>query len=309
MLDKGIRILNFDNSIIAQHKLLSAYLTKVIDFTSLAYSARLFMSSRVRSKISGVLAQEAKNYPCFLGSGDFHHISEVLISRIDQPACLVVFDFHPDWEALPPRFGCGSWVSQALRNKNITKCLLIGSGSQDLSFPALQTANLSALASGRLEIYPYRHKPSRVYLRNVKQNQSVIIQKSFFSNKIIWSQLEKENLADFFLKLIKRLPTDKVYVSIDKDCLRSDYALTNWEEGFLQLEQLLTMLKLIRENLDIIGLDVAGDYSSPQFPYKFKAAISKFDHPKSPSADNCSSNLISFVNEQTNLLLLQEIFS
>ncbi len=309
MLDKGIRVLNFDNSIISQPKLFSRYLADVIDFTGLAHCARLFMSGGVRKKISDTLTQAGKNYPCFLGSGDFHHISEILISRIDQPVCLFVFDFHPDWDILPPRFACGSWINQALKNRNITKCILIGAGSQDLSFPALQAANLSALASGRLEIYPYRHKPSRLYFRHVAQNQSITVQKGIFSNKIIWNQLENEDLAVFFLKLIKRLPAHKVYVSIDKDCLRCDYALTNWEEGFLQLEQLLTMLRLIRENLDIIGLDVAGDYSVPRISGRIKAAISKFDHPKKPSAHNCSSDLISSVNEQVNLLLLGEIFS
>ncbi|MDD5595412.1 MAG: hypothetical protein PHY94_04095 [Candidatus Omnitrophica bacterium] len=308
MLDRGIRVLNFDNSIIAQRKLFSAYPAEIVDFISLAHRARLFMSPGVRKKILSTLASGNKNYPYFLGSGDFHHISEILVSRIDAAACLVVFDFHPDWDILPPRFACGSWVSQALKNKNITKCILIGAGSEDLSFPALQTANLGALASGRLEIYPYRHKPSRVYFRHVAQNRSITIQKGFFSNKIIWSQLEKEDLAAFTLKLIRRLPTGKVYISIDKDCLRGDYALTNWEEGFLQLEQLLTMLRLMRENLDIIGLDITGDYSLPRIPNKIKAAISMIDHPGKPSADNCPGDLISSVNEKVNLSLLEEIF-
>ena len=309
MLDKGIRVLNFDNSIIAQRKLFSTYLAKVIDFRSLAHSARLFMSAAVRKKISDTFEPDGKNYPVFLGSGDFHHISEILISRIDQPASLVVFDFHSDWDTLPPRFACGSWVSQALKNKNINKCIIIGTGPQDLSFPALQTADLNALASGRLEIYPYRHKPSSIYFRHVAENQSITIQKGFFSDKIIWDQLENKDLAAFTLKLIKRLPTRRVYISIDKDCLKSDYALTNWEEGFLQLEQLLTMLRLIRENLDIISLDITGDYSVPRITNKIKAVISRLDHPKEPSIGNCSVDLISSVNEQANLLILQEIFS
>ena len=309
MLDKGLRVLNFDNSILAQRKLISTYLAEIVDLTGLAECARLFMSKNVRKEISAILAPITKNYPSFLGSGDFHHISEILISRIDAHFCLVVFDFHPDWDILPPYFACGSWINQALKNKNIVKCLLIAKGSQDLSFPALETANLGALAGGRLEIYPYRHKPSRVYFRHVARNRSLGIQKNFFSNKIIWDQLENKDLTVFFLELIRHLPTHKVYVSIDKDCLSGDYALTNWEEGFLRLEQLLAMLRLIRENLDIIGLDVTGDYSQPHFPGIIKAAVSKIDHPKKASSDNHSADSVSSINEQTNLLLLQEIFS
>lgn len=309
MLDKRIRVLNFDNSIIAQPKLLSRYPAEIVDFTSLASSARLYLSRALRKKILDFLPAREKKYPAFLGSGDFHHISEILISQIDEPACLIVFDFHPDWDIFPPHFACGSWVSAALKNKNISKCVLIGAGSGDLSSPALQTANLAALADNRLEIYPYRHKPSSVYFRGVAQNRSITVGKGIFSKKIIWRQLEKEDLTAFTLELIKGLPARKVYISIDKDCLKKDFALTNWEEGLLRLDQLLAMLKLLRENLEIIGLDVAGDYSAPVILNKIKSVILRLDHPEKFTAKDCPANLVSSVNEQTNLLILAEVFS
>lgn len=309
MLDKSIRVLNFDNSIIQQPKLLSRYRSEVIDFTGLASSSRFYMSGLARRRIADSLAPQLKKCPTFLGSGDFHHISEIITSRINEPACLVVFDFHPDWDILPPRFGCGSWVSQALKNKNILKVLLLGMGSDDLSAGPLQAGNLVSLRRNRLEIYPYKHKPSRVYFKRVPENHSVTVKKKFFSNKIIWHELEKEDLGEFTLKLIKRLPAQKVYISIDKDCLKKDFALTNWEEGGLRLDQLLIMLKVIKENLDIIGLDVAGDYSAPVIAGRIKKFFFRLDHPKEYSANNCPTDLISSVNEQTNLLILQEIFS
>jgi len=306
MLNKAIRILNFDDSIIQQAGLFRQYQVKVVDFTDLAASARLFMTAGVRKKIASVLVPQERNYPTFLGSGDFHHISEVLTAQIEQPACLVIFDFHPDWDSLPPRFGCGSWVAQAMKNKNITKAVLIGMGSDDLSGFTLQAGSLDALAGGRLEIYPFRHKPSRVYFRPIAKNHSIISERGFFSNRIIWHELERENLTVFTMDLIKRLPTDKVYISIDKDCLKNDFALTNWEEGYLSLGQLLTMIKLMCENLDIIGLDITGDYSRPVISGRLKAAISRLDHPRQVAADNCPRDLILKVNEQTNLRILQE---
>jgi len=308
MLNKAIRILNFDNSIIRQSKLLSRYTAKVLDFTGLASSARLFMPGAVRQRIADFLIPQEKNYPTFLGSGDFHHISEILTSQINEPACLIVFDFHPDWDILPPRFGCGSWVAQALKNKYISKCLLIGMGSNDLSGAALLTGDLGRLAKNRLEIYPYKRKASRVYFRNVAENNSINVKRYFFSSRIIWHELEKENLADFILKLIKRLPARKAYISIDKDCLKSDFSLTNWEQGYLSLVQLLSMLRVMRENLDIIGLDVTGDYSPPEISGRLKAALSRLDHPKKLAVDNCSADLILSVNQQANLEILQEIF-
>ncbi len=309
MLDKRIRVLNFDNSIIAQSNLLSRYPAKIIEFTALASSARLYLSKNLRRGISSLLIPQERNYPTFLGSGDFHHLSEILISQINEPVCLIVFDFHPDWDTLPPRFGCGSWVATALKNKNISKCLLIGPSSDDLSFPALQTANLTALAGNRLEIYPYKHKPSRVYLRRLAQNRSIDVKRGIFSNEITWQELEKKDLTDFTLKLIKNLPTKKAYISIDKDCLKKEFSLTNWEQGLLSLDQLLIMLRLICKDLDIIGLDITGDYSVGVISNRVKAFISRLDHPKEFSAHNCPVDLIRLVNEQANLAILQTVFS
>ncbi|MDD5561530.1 MAG: hypothetical protein PHT50_05315 [Candidatus Omnitrophica bacterium] len=309
MLNKAIRILDFDHSILRQPELLRRYPAKVIDFTRLASSARFFMSGDVRQKIAVSLLPQERSHPTFLGSGDFHHISEILTSQIDEPACLVVFDFHPDWDILPPRFGCGSWVSQALKNKNISKCLLIGLGSGDLSGGALLTGNLGALAEDRLEIYPYRRKPSRVYLRQLPKNISIVAKKGIFSSSIIWNELEREDLSEFTMRLIKRLPFRKAYISIDKDCLTSDSALTNWEEGNLRLDQLLTMLRLMRRHLDIIGLDITGDYSPPEISGGLKTLFYKLDHPRRIVADNCPKDLPHKINERTNLAILQEIFS
>ena len=309
MLTKSIRVLNFDNSIIRQRKLLSRYPATITDLTHLASSARLYMSGAQRREITGALLPHEKSYPTFLGSGDFHHVSEILSSQINEPFCLMVFDFHPDWDILPPRFGCGSWVSQALRNKNIAKCILMGMGSEDLSGFALQTGNLGSLAANRLEIYPFRHKPSRVYFRSVAENNSILVKKGFFSSKIIWHELENKDVSELTLGLIKRLPVRKVYISIDKDCLKSDFALTNWEEGFLSLDKLLTMLRLIRDNLDIIGLDVTGDYSTAAISSRLKAMLSRLDHPRGLKVHDCSADSIIEINEQTNLAILREILS
>ena len=309
MLDKCIRLLNFDNSVIRQSGLLSRYQSEIIDLTGLASSARLYMPGALCKRISGALSPSGKNNPTFLGSGDFHHISELLTSSIDHPFCLVVFDSHPDWDILPPRFGCGSWVSRALENKNILKTLLLGTGSGDLSSAALETGNLGALRENRLEIYPYSHKYSRIFFRHLPANNSIIVKRGLISDKVTWHTLEKEELGEFTLKLIRRFPSQKVYISIDKDCLKKEFALTNWEEGCLRLDQLLTMLKIMRENLDIIGLDITGDYSAPRISGRIKAVISGIDHPRMVTADHCSDDLILRVNEETNLKILGEVFS
>ncbi len=309
MLDNAIRILNFDNSVIRQGELLRKYRHEIVDLTGLSGRVRLFMSGLMRQEIGACLAAGQSNRPTFLGSGDFHHISEVLTCRIDQPACLIVFDFHPDWDSLPPRFGCGSWVTQALKNKNIVKCVLIGVGSDDLSWPTLQAAGLDNLADGRLEIYPFRRKPGRVYFRRLHRNPSLAIDGGLFSSRIIWHELEGEDLPAFASDLARRLPVPRAYISIDKDCLKNNFALTNWEEGFLGLDQLLAMLDVMRRRLDIIGLDITGDYSPALLPGRFKAALSRLDHPKQVAAASRPAEEITAVNQRTNLEILGTLFS
>ncbi|MDD3987551.1 MAG: hypothetical protein WC293_04755 [Candidatus Omnitrophota bacterium] len=303
-----IRILDFDGSLTSQKRLLSAYNPRIIDFKDFSSSARLWMSRKTAGLIS-LRLEDISGGINFLGSGDFHHISSLTTEKISEPFILIVFDLHPDWDILPPFLGCGSWVTRSLRNKSILKCFLIGPSSQDIAFPYIQTGNLKLLENNRLEIYPYAHIPSTVFLRRVPSNSSMRLEKGFLRTKIYWDELKGKNLNDFLLTVISRLPTKKVYLSIDKDCLKSEYALTNWEEGYLSLEDLLMMLKSIRNNLDILGVDITGDYSKPFFSKRLKSFISRLDHPKDIKADIFSNEKISAVNELTNLKIISALFS
>lgn len=305
MLNNPICILNFDDSLIKQEKLLLQYKPKILDLKDIAPRVRLWMDTKTKKDIEARIKDGAENRISFLGSGDFHHISQILINQIEEPVSLIVFDLHPDWDTLPPRFGCGSWLTQSLKNKNILKCILIGVSSSDISNIRLQTGNLASLKNNRVEIYPYSHRPSLVFFKSVPENISIKVKKGFLYNRIYWNELKERNLTEFFLSIVKRIPTKQVYVSIDKDCLKKEYALTNWEEGLLSLDQLLLMLKIIKDNLDIVGMDLAGDYSKISISGKFKTILSRLDHPKDIDADGFSECFITATNESTNLKILE----
>ncbi|MFY9402432.1 MAG: hypothetical protein WAQ07_03350 [Candidatus Omnitrophota bacterium] len=299
----NIGILDFDGSLTSQKRLLSKYSPKVIDLKSFSSSARLWMNKDTAGVIQGCI-RELNGGINFLGSGDFHHISSLFTDLIDEPAALIIFDFHPDWDILPPSIGCGSWVTRSLKNKNIAKCILIGVSSSDIQFPSIQSGNLKLLEDNRAEIYPYKSKPSSVFLKRVPPNKSIKLKRGVISTKIFWHELAKEDLSSFFLSLILSLPTKKAYISIDKDCLKDDYALTNWESGFLSLDELLTMIKLIKDNLDIAGVDITGDYSKPTYRSFLKSIASCLDHPSDIKADSLQEERIRELNEDTNLKLL-----
>jgi arginase family enzyme len=309
MLNKSIRILNLDNSVIKQQKFTSQYKTEIIDLSDLGSQARLWMNKKMMNYIEERIQGSEKNSITFLGSGDFHHISHILINQFEQPLSLIIFDFHPDWDTLPPRFGCGSWLTQTLKNKNILKCVLIGVSSTDISSWWIESGNLDSLKSDRVEIYPYSHKPSLAFFKDVPTNISLKIEKGFFYNKLYWNELKGKDLTEFFLSLLKRIPTEQVYVSIDKDCLKKEYALTNWEEGHMSLEEFLLVLKLIKENLDIIGMDITGDYSKICLVGNYKRFFSKLDHPKNIDAEKFAEPFITATNEKTNLKILELLTS
>ncbi len=305
MLNKSIRILNLDDSVVKQQNLVSRYKAEIIDLKDLAPNARLWMNKKTKGEIEKRIRGSSKDSVTFLGSGDFHHMSSILINQLHKPTSVIIFDFHPDWDTLPPRLGCGSWVNQILKNKNVQKCILIGVSSDDISSGYVQSGNLGSLKDDRVEIYPYAHNPSRAFFKRIPQNLSFKIKKRLLFNEIYWNELKNKNLKDFVLAILKRIPTKEVYISIDKDCLKRNYALTNWEEGCLSLDELELMLKLIKENLDIAGVDITGDYSKVHIKNKFKRILSYFDHPRELIANKFSEPEVTAVNEETNLKIME----
>ena len=308
MQSPNIRILDFDASVTKQQNLLHKYPHQIVALQDLAPKARLWMNKCTRNAIGERVAKSCRGCVTFLGSGDFHNISPILLEQFQEPISLIVFDFHPDWDIFPPRFGCGSWVREALKRKNIQKCLLIGVSSDDISSPWIQSADLGALNNRRLEIYPYAHNPSKVFFRKVSKNISFKTKKGLLDTRIYWEELRNKDLKDYFSSIIKRLSTKDVYVSIDKDCLDNESALTNWEEGKLTIEQLLLMLQVIKDNLNIVGVDITGDHSKVTVSGRIKGILSRLDHPKAVKADNTPEGEIIRINELTNMRILEALF-
>ena len=304
MLNNTIRILNFDDSIVSQLRLISRYKTEIVDLKDLGPGARYWLDKKAGAEVEKRIRSSAKDSITFLGSGDFHHITSLLVDQFDEELCVIVFDFHPDWDIRPPRLGCGSWVNKVLENKNILKFILIGVSSGDISSFRIQTANLGSLKDDRVEIYPYSHAPTLAFFKKIPENLSVRTKNFILFSRIYWNELKNVNLVEFFLHILRRLPAKRVYVSIDKDCLRNEYALTNWEEGRMSLEELLLVLKMIKDNLDIAGVDITGDYSREDIKGRFKRIAVYLDRPKNIRVKNTSESNIAAVNEATNLKIL-----
>jgi len=292
MLSRRVRILNLDDSVTRQAEFLAEVDATTVDLTALGPSARLWANRIQADAIRQSLDPELKNAVTFLGSGDYHYVSALLLEQFREPVSLVVFDHHPDWDRLPPRHGCGAWVSRALEQTNVAQVVLVGNASADLSFPSVVTGNWGALRSRRVVQLPYEDPRRQVWPWT----------------GLPWHAL-KADPAGIFAGAIDQLPCRQVYVSIDKDCLTAPYALTNWEEGSLTLELLLSFLEKLRQECEIVGLDVTGDHSSATIPGWWKSWCSDFDHPKDCSALGRSPEEIARVNGLTNRRIVGQLTS
>lgn len=305
MLDKKIRILNFDDSVTSQKGLLSLYGADVVDLTDLGPKVRFWTDENGRRALSERVPKDGAGRVTFLGSGDFHHVTEILLSRYEEPVSVIDFDFHQDWDGTSSLLHCGSWVARVMKRKNIEKCVIVGASSIDMTFFSLQAGCLEHLKNDRIELYPYSSKRGAVFFRTVPSNISFTAKRYPFYTRIDWNALKNKNIAEFFLHIIRRLPSNKVYITVDKDCLKTGAALTNWDQGSMPLECLLTMLRMIRDNCDIVGMDITGDYSPVRVDGAFKRAVLWLSHPEKISASRFAGPRINTVNEETNLRILE----
>lgn len=300
-----VRILNFDGSIVRQKNLIERFKPTIIDLTALGPRCRLYSSEASANAVREYIDPKERHCITFLGSGDFHHVTSLLLDSFDEDMSLISFDNHPDWDILPPRICCGSWVTQALKKNNIKKVVLLGTSSGDISPTLYRMGNYGSLKDDRVEVYPYSHKPVKLFFKKVPDNISITVKRNLFFSEIYWQELATKDIDEFFSHILRRLPAKKAYVTIDKDCLKRQYALTNWDEGHFELEDLLSMLRLIKENANIIGLDITGDYSPVKTEGFIRTAITSIDHPRDFTAIYKPQSSIDAINEETNIRILE----
>ena len=59
---------------------------------------------------------------------------------------------------------------------------------------------------------------------------------------------------------ISEIPTDlPLYISIDKDVLSEEFAITDWDQGDMTLPEMLDILSELFVNRKVIGVDICGD--------------------------------------------------
>lgn len=231
----------------------------------------------------------------FAGSGDFHHVSPLLIARAveasgGQPLTVLHFDNHPDWVRFENGMHCGSWVARAARLPGVARVITVGVCSGDIHRPETKRADMSLISDRRVELYPYVAPDGGPVFQVGDQG---------------WPSIEALGEGAFAQLLASRIETDAIYVTVDKDVLRAEDAVTNWDQGRLSLTGLSAMVRAAAAKARIVGMDVVGDWSPPRYGPDLLSALLKrgeafLDQPRRGP----SPSLARQVNEAANLALL-----
>lgn len=160
----------------------------------------------------------------FIDSGDFHYLTEYWVSRLSEPFSLIVFDHHPDMQQ--PQWegvvSCGGWVSDVLRKNPMVKNIIVVGASDKLIAQIPEKLRDKVIFYSQSTIDHHEAWPSRV----------------------------------------GSLIHEPVYISIDKDVLRKQDAVTDWSQGDMSLLQLQAVLRIIFAHEQVIGIDITGECSA-----------------------------------------------
>lgn len=217
-MDDRISILNFDH--VYQNQ--SFYVREKYDWIDLSDipNTNLFCEQDALKRIAARLKERPPSFLRFIGSGNYHYITYLFLSRIQKPFSLVLIDHHTDTLPSPSDalISCGSWVLQSLQHLPMLKRVLIIGADTD----------------------GYKHIPPSI-AKKVK----------------IMTKYEPLTAQT---DITGHIDTDSVYISIDKDVLSKKEAITSWDQGTLTLKALANILKAIFQSKKVEGVDVCGEY-------------------------------------------------
>jgi hypothetical protein len=217
---------------------------------------RYCTTDRLIEQFLGERGQALADFTLY-GSGDFHHLTATLLRRVTEPFTLVSFDNHPDWDIRPPHWGCGTWLNRALELSQLKQAVVWGCANGELNWPR----RMFARRSRQLDARPWAEKTSP-------------------SSQRRWRAVTRAQWREQFSFFAARLTTSAVYVTVDLDCLREGEARTNWENGLFTAAEVAWALRELRRRVRIVGGDVCGAWSAPEYSRRFQKLIAWIDHPK-----------------------------
>jgi arginase family enzyme len=209
----------------------------------------------------------------FTGSGDFHHVTCLLLERfrsLGKPVRIIVFDNHPDNMRYPFGIHCGSWVWHASRLPFVSGIDVLGITSRDVERPHAWENHWRNLRSGKVRYWCIGRDLD--WMRWLGASHS----RSFDSAAAMLAAYGEDAAGR----------SEALYISIDKDVLAREDAHTNWDQGVMRLTELLSALRALRPR--VVAADVTGEVSVYRYTSQFKRLLSGLDGQAEISETNLS---------------------
>ena len=100
--------------------------------------------------------------------------------------------------------------------------------------------------------------------------------------------MTRENWRAKFQAWLATTRAQKIYVTIDLDCLVPEAVFTNWENGRFEIDDLVWALGEVRAHAQVIGGDMCGAWSAPAYETAFQKLAGWWDHPKTEWPDSAA---------------------
>jgi hypothetical protein len=290
-------VLDLDGSVVAQSGLMERYRPRVYNARDWGPRLRLncaFSRLRVFEQTLRVRTiSTAEPTVTFCGSGDFHHVSLALVRRITEPFNLLVVDNHPDWMRGWPALHCGTWLYHAAQLPLVQHIFHVG-GDVDFDNYYRGLAPWRLLDSGKIVVIPAvrRYRAGR-WARVAAEPLREQGQAPVCVNRL--QALLRHHRTD-----LARAP---LYISFDKDVLRSSVSVVNWDSGHLELTEAVAVLEAFVSAARgrLAGMDVVGDWS----PVVLRGWLRRFFHLAMHPPLTVDPHEAARVNERTNLHMLE----
>ena len=137
LLSHDLTLLNFDDTYLLQQKLADCA-DEWIDLADIP-EANLFCAKSAMAEISHRLSGRTGRGLTFIGNGNYHYVSYLLLSEINRPFSLVLFDNHTDAKPTRQRAGllsCGSWVAEAAAGfSHLQQVVIVGANADGSLYP------------------------------------------------------------------------------------------------------------------------------------------------------------------------------
>ncbi|MDR1241755.1 MAG: hypothetical protein LBM00_03065 [Deltaproteobacteria bacterium] len=233
--------------------------------------------ARLKDYLAGLLPEPRG--PVFLGSGDYHHLTLLLLQDLEKrlklaPASLdlVAADNHPDNMRYLFGLHCGSWIRHAAALACIRHIHVIGITSRDISLKQAWANYLGPFRKKKLTCWSVSSRAD--WLKLIGRGEQA---RCFAS---------ADDLLAAFLPVLRASArqTEGIYLSLDKDVLSAQVARSNWDQGVFELRHLEELIAECAGRLQ--GADLCGDVSAYAFTGLGKRLLLRLEGQPEIAAEN-----------------------